>query len=326
METETREKTAEAPQVELREARVAGQDVAMARQSAPIEQGDFDPRFLRDALEAAQYMAQAGPAVPPHCQNQPGVCFGVIMRALNWRAEPFGVANKSYVVKAKDGSLRLAWEASLIHAVVVRHGNLVGELLTEYLGEGADQQIKVTGTYLVNGVRVTREYESPKLSKIAVKNSPLWAADLQQQFHYYGTRAWARRWRPGVILGIFTPDEIRHGEVDEIDEAERAQLIAAKGDVLGEDVLRDPDAPLPTAPLAHRFSYELEKVPSNPTQVPALQRIFLGFQAEIELTDEKSRTTLRGIFELHLRRLRGDISHDEAMAVSRQHRAPDGER
>jgi hypothetical protein len=169
---------------------------------------------------------------------------------------------------------------------------------------------------------VTREYQSPPLGTIKVKNSPLWQADLDQQFHYYGTRAWARRWRSSVILGIYTVEEAQEA-AQEITSEDRRNAITSRGDVLDDEETHDPDAPLETAPLHHRFSYALEQIGTDVNNEGALQRIFLKYQSEIEATGPEARTKLRGIYELHLRRLRGDVGHEEAMELSRAQRAPE---
>lgn len=328
--------------------------------SAPISFGTFMPGHLRDAMEFAKVMAQSGPMVPKHCQGQPGVCLGITMRALHWGAEPFAVAEKSYYVpkrrkKRPQASGRgapqpqeepeedsgeggkIAYEASLIHAVIQKHGNLKGDLSTTYEGEvvpvpGREgeftdkRRIKVVGTYVQNGVEVTREYTSPEVCTIAVKNSPLWTADLEQQLHYYGTRAWARRWRPGIILGVYTREEILESR-GEVSDADRAYAIEHRPDVLEDDpITRDPDQPLDASPLSHRFSYALEQVAPNapdPSRDGVLKKVYLDYQHEIEMTGPDDRTKLRGIYELHLRRIKGDIAHDEAMSWSRAIRAPD---
>ena len=51
-------------------------------------------------------------------------------------------------------------------------------------------------------------YRTPKFREIKVKNSPLWTQAADQQLWYYGTRSWARRFVPDVLLGIYSRDEL----------------------------------------------------------------------------------------------------------------------
>lgn len=44
------------------------------------------------------------------------------------------------------------------------------------------------------------------------RNSTQWATDPQQQITYVAVKKWARRYCPDVILGVYTPDELEHGE------------------------------------------------------------------------------------------------------------------
>lgn len=160
---------------------------------------------LEKAMEVAKVMAIARGMVPVHCQGEPGVCMAIIMRALTWRFDPFAVAAQTYV--AKDGQ-PVAYMAQIIHAVINTHAGLKGRLAYEYTGEGQERRIKVIGTFKDGDVR---EYLSPMIKDIKVKNSPLWVADPDQQLGYYGVRAWGRRWTPEALLGVYTKDEIDEG-------------------------------------------------------------------------------------------------------------------
>ena len=50
------------------------------------------------------------------------------------------------------------------------------------------------------------------LSQATVRNSTLWASDPKQQLAYLATKRWARLYTPDVILGVYTPDELRQRE------------------------------------------------------------------------------------------------------------------
>lgn len=156
------------------------------------------PQNLAEVVKFAEVMARAGIALPSHLQNNPGACMAVALQALGWEMDPFAVAQKSYVVNN-----RIAYEAQLIAAVVNTRSGIKGRLKYAYEGEGPTLKVFVTGT--LDGEEC--EYESPMLKDIKTKNSPLWAQDPKQQLGYYGSRSWARRHCPEVILGVYDRDE-----------------------------------------------------------------------------------------------------------------------
>lgn len=158
-----------------------------------------------EVMEFSKLMSLSQQAVPPAFRNNPGLCLAVTFQAVEWRMSPFQVANKAYVVND-----RLAFESQLIHAVIEARAPLKGRLRCDYIGEGADLQCKVYGTF--EGEEEPHEYTSPKFSAITTKNSPLWKTDPQQQLFYFSSRSWARKWAPDVLLGIYSREEIEEME------------------------------------------------------------------------------------------------------------------
>lgn len=156
-----------------------------------------------EVMDFAKLMAMSDKAVPKDFRGNPGMCLAIIMQAIEWRMSPFQVANKAYAVND-----RIGFESQLIHAIIEARGPLKERLYCEYIGEALDRQCRVEGKFLDGSVR---HYESPKLKDIKVKNSPLWIADPDQQLWYYSSRAWARKWCPDVILGVYSKDEIEEG-------------------------------------------------------------------------------------------------------------------
>lgn len=153
-----------------------------------------------EVMEFSKLMSISGTAVPKHLRANPGACLAVTFQAVEWRMSPFAVANKSYEVND-----RIAYESQLIHAVIESRAPLAERLSLTYAGEGTSRQCTVTGKF-TDGT--TRDYTSPKIADIKVKNSPLWTSDPEQQLWYYSSRAWCRRWCPDVILGIYSRDEL----------------------------------------------------------------------------------------------------------------------
>lgn len=164
------------------------------------------PRNMGEVMEFAKMMAVSGACVRPQFRNNPGACLGITMFAMRVGFDPFAVANKAYVTASRGGAEQIAYEAQLLHAIVESRAPLSRRLRGSYSGEGTSRRCKVTG-YL-KGEEEPFEYESPMIKDIAVQNSPLWKADPDQQLWYYSTRAWARRWVPDVLMGVYTPDEI----------------------------------------------------------------------------------------------------------------------
>ena len=172
---------------------------------------------MSEVLEFSKLMSLSDGAVPKHLRGNPGACLAVVTQALEWRMSPFAVANKSYFVND-----RIAFESQLIHAIIEARAPLAGRLKASYEGTGADRKCIVTG-HLKDEVDPVI-YSSPAIKDIAVKNSPLWKSDPDQQLWYYASRAWARRFCPDVLLGIYSKDEL---EADHVG-ADKAKDVTPK--------------------------------------------------------------------------------------------------
>lgn len=178
-----------------------------------------------EVMEFAKLMAVSGHAVPEHLQNNPGACLRIVFQAIEWHMSPYAVADKSYSVNK-----RLAYESQLIHAVVEARAPLKNRLDCKYDGEGATRTCTIIGNFLTGD---TREYTTPKLGDIKVKNSPLWTVDPDQQLFYYGSRSWARKWCPDVLMGIYSREELRENPVigrepEDVEPGLSARLAGSK--------------------------------------------------------------------------------------------------
>ncbi len=169
------------------------------------------PAPLAVMQEVAEFMASSGPMVPAHFQNNPQACFAIVYQAARWRMDPFAVAQKAYITQDRNKKDRISYEAQLVKAVIDTNAPLVGVLEITFHDDGQQRYCKVTG--MLQGARRPSVLSSPRLINIWPKNSPLWFNDPDQQLSYYSCRAWARRYCPGVLMGIYTPDEI--GVMDE---------------------------------------------------------------------------------------------------------------
>lgn len=185
------------------EDRIAGKiDSAVTKELAiSSDAGGMTFANMAQAMEFAKLMAVSGVAVPKHLRGVPGACLGVVVQAIEWRMSPFAVANKSYSVND-----RLAYEAQLVHAVVLQRAPIKGRIKVEYSGTG-DSRVCRVWAELRDGGEVV-DYVSPAFGRITPKNSPLWKTDPDQQHFYFSVRALARRHFPDVVLGVYAVDEI----------------------------------------------------------------------------------------------------------------------
>ncbi len=157
------------------------------------------PKTMQQVTEFAQYMAKADKAIPAHLRNNPGACMSVIMDSIAWGMNPFSVARMHMVVK-ETGS----YMSQLITAVINRHAPIKGRLVPTFEGDGGQLRCRLNPVTL-EGQELP--YESPLLTAISPKNSPLWQTEPKQQLAYYSCRAWARRYFPDLLLGVYDPDE-----------------------------------------------------------------------------------------------------------------------
>lgn len=165
---------------------------------------------MNEVMEFSKLMALSGIAVRPHLRLQPGACLGVVMQAIDWQMQPFAVANKSYAVNDQ-----LGFESQLLHAVVEARAPITGRLRCVYDGKIEDGTRTCTVSATFKGENEPHSYTSPQISKIRVKNSPLWRDDPDQQLFYFASRSWSRKWCPDVLLGVYTPEELQSLPVGE---------------------------------------------------------------------------------------------------------------
>lgn len=163
------------------------------------------PQSFDDLKEMAKYMAKGELMVGHAVRGNPGDCMAVIMQAGRFGMDPFALSQKTYVVEDRGGNRKIAYEAQAVSAMVAASGAIEGRLRYQYGGEGQGRYVRVFGR--IKGDSEDCEITTPPVSQIAVKNSPLWKGDPDQQLAYYGSRAWCRRHTSDVLMGVYTPDE-----------------------------------------------------------------------------------------------------------------------
>lgn len=165
------------------------------------ESGGMAFQNMGEVMEFAKLMAVSAHAVPPHCRNNPGLCLGLAVQAIEWRMSPYAVASKSYVVND-----RIGYESQLIHAVIEQRAPITCRLRHKFIGEGSKRQCVVWAT--AKGETEPLEYVSTEFGTITPKNSPLWKSKPDLQLYYNASRDWARMYFPDVILGVYAEDEL----------------------------------------------------------------------------------------------------------------------
>lgn len=186
-----------------------------------------DDAVMNRVMKFAEVMATGKATIPKELQNV-GDCMALTLQAMNWKMNPFSVAQKVHFINGKIG-----YEAQLVAAAVENSGAVIGGFHFEWYGpwekvvgkfeikiNSDKKEYRVPGWQLKDeegiGIRVwaTKRGESePRvldllLAQARTRNSTLWADDPKQQLAYLAQKRWARLYTPGVILGVYTPDEL----------------------------------------------------------------------------------------------------------------------
>ncbi|SPU49872.1 RecT family recombinase [Bordetella trematum] len=162
----------------------------------------LDGRNMDSMMRAAELMAGGRATVPKHLQGSPADCMAVIMQAMQWGMNPFVVAQKTHIVNGQ-----LGYEAQLVNAVLQASGAIKGRFHYEYRGEGGALECRAGAVPAGETELVWTEWL--KSSDVQVKNSPLWKTNPKQQIGYLQVKNWARAFKPGAILGVYTTDELQ---------------------------------------------------------------------------------------------------------------------
>ena len=202
----------------------------------------LDSASMDSMMRLADIMAKGRATIPEHLRGSPADCAAVIMQAIQWRMNPFAVAQKTHLVNGA-----LGYEAQLVNAVIQSSGVTRDRFNYEWYGpwekiigkskvctapakgtKGAadykkEYQFRVPDYDLKDedglGVRIwatLRGEAEPRVLELllvqaSVRNSPLWATDPKQQLAYLAVKRWTRLYSPDVILGVYTPDELDEG-------------------------------------------------------------------------------------------------------------------
>jgi hypothetical protein len=191
------------------------------------------PGNMTEAMQLANLMATAK-LVPAALQKSPADCLLVIQQAVRWAMDPFMVAQECSVIQGK-----LMHSGKLVAAVVNSRGGLTQRLSFRYFGSDDMRGIEVSGQ-----LRGEPEPRSVIVTlKEARTQNKVWQTQPDQQLMYHGTRVWARRHTPELMLGVWSPEEFDDGPAKERRAPTPAPLKLA--------VPRDTHKPLADAQLQH---------------------------------------------------------------------------
>ncbi len=204
----------------------------MSSMPAVIDDGMTSMNMMQDGavmdrmIRFAEIMATGKATIPAELRNV-GDCLAITMQAMNWKMNPFSVAQKTFFISGKIG-----YEAQLVSAAITNSNAVVGNFGFEWFGpwekvigkfeiRRSDKgEYRVPGWKLEdeNGIGIRcwntlRGESEPRvlellLAQARTRNSTLWADDPKQQLAYLAQKRWARLYAPGVILGVYTPDEL----------------------------------------------------------------------------------------------------------------------
>ncbi|WP_085631510.1 recombinase RecT [Pseudomonas sp. R16(2017)] len=206
--------------------------------SALVLDGDSLDKMMR----LAEVMATGRATLPKHFNGNPADCLAVVMQSMQWKMNPFAVAQKTHLVNGV-----LGYEAQLVNAVITTCAPVVDRLHYEWFGawekvigqftikNGDRGEYRVPGWKLEDeeglGVKVWATFrgeDEPRtlellLAQARTRNSTLWADDPRQQLAYLATKRWSRLYCPDVILGVYSPDELEESVPTVRDVSPRAE-------------------------------------------------------------------------------------------------------
>lgn len=195
-----------------------------------------DDAQMTRIIKFAEIMATGRATIPRELQNT-GDCMAITMQAMNWKMNPFSVAQKTFFING-----RIGYEAQLVSAAISNSGAIQGNFNFDWFGpwekvvgkfniikrekdnkesgKKEPYEFRVPGWELKDeigiGIRISATLKGetePRVMEVLLaqartRNSTLWADDPKQQLAYLAQKKWARLYAPGVILGVYTPDEL----------------------------------------------------------------------------------------------------------------------
>lgn len=197
----------------------------------------LDRDAMKSMMETAEYLSEGRVSIPKHLQGNRADCLAVVMQAVQWKMNPFAVAQQTYFINGA-----ISYGAKLVSSAITSVGPLIDRPHYEWFGDwtkiigkfeirkGDKGEYRSPGWKLADeeglGVKVwatIRGESEPRvlellLAQARTRNSTLWADDPKQQLAYLAIKRWGNLYCPDVILGVFTPDEADEREVNPADD------------------------------------------------------------------------------------------------------------
>ncbi len=189
----------------------------------------LDERMFEKVKTAASMMAGAEGFIAKHLQGKPQACFAVITRSMDWKLDPYFVAQATY--QTPNGAV--GFEGKLCQAILENSGRFIGGIRFEHTGDWS----KITGMFEIVKGSSGKDYPKPTWTKKEAAglgvtvighvrgeaeprrwsielvqayplNSPLWATDPRSQICYLAVRRFGDLAAPGIYGGVrFNIDE-----------------------------------------------------------------------------------------------------------------------
>lgn len=224
----------------------------------------FDVARFEQVHRVATVMAGAS-LIPDHLKGANrevtyGNCFMISNLAANWGLDPFAVAQASALVFGK-----IVLEGKLVRAVIKKFlgfdlnyvwfgptGNMDRRCYVSDRPLVVDNEELDTHGQPLNEAQIESLMKLPEwritkgtLGKWHTKNkqggiNDNWAKDEDKMFRERGAREWCREFSPGLMLGVYTPDEF--DDVEHTSRSNRARDVTpgpARNPLLEE--VMDPD-------------------------------------------------------------------------------------
>jgi len=166
------------------------------------------PTTFDQAYRQAELISK-NPFVPEYLRSNLPSCMEIVDRAMAWNMSAFAVAHCSFEVKG-----RIGYEGKLIAAACESTAALTADGFDfEYSGEGRNRKITVTATVRGQSKPRTVELDFENAHTVDKQGNvnKQWVKDVDQMLCYAGVRKWVRRWRPGVLLGVYSREELQSG-------------------------------------------------------------------------------------------------------------------
>ncbi|NEI71051.1 hypothetical protein GR212_15840 [Rhizobium lusitanum] len=214
----------------------------------------FDTERFEQVMRVADIMARAT-TIPDHLKSKAGDpterfeetrgnCFMICNQSSHWGMDPFAVAQATAFVYGK-----ICYEGKLIRAVIKK--KLGFDLHYAFFGDAGNMQrtvfvsdkpfVSSDGVPLskaeiedlceLPGNRITvgtLEKWHSKSKGGGVNDN--WRLDEDKMFRERGSREWCRQWAPGLMLGVYSPDEF--DDVESTSRSNRARDITPSNPLL----------------------------------------------------------------------------------------------